>query len=132
MTRLPTNAERAAMVWGDPPPRWVRLLAEACDRSSQRAVGEKIGRTGAWISRVLLRRDGPDFAEAEQLVMARLAEARVDCPVAGDIPLTACVRNRRRRGLPASWLDRRFRHACPDCRRNTDRAEVRATPFQED
>lgn len=119
----PTNAERALAAWGPDLPRWVRLLATACDTSSQRAVGGRLGKSSAYISRLLSRSYAGSYAEAETLVRAAYGGEDVACPLWGPIPLPACIRNRRRKEPPRNHAHHLHAANCPTCPNNSDRPE---------
>lgn len=121
-----SNLAKALRAWKGDCPEWVRILARACDATSQRAVGDKIGQSGGTISRVLSHSYAGDYAELERKVRAALTADRVACPVTGAmIQLKTCLRNRRRwrQGPPRGWLEHAYEHACPNCRHNTDQED---------
>lgn len=117
-----TNRENAERAWGADMPAWVGILADACDRTNQRAVAERIGKSSGYVSRVVRRTYAGSYAEAEQIVRAALSPERVMCPLYGDMALKTCITNRRR-PRPANWLHVQFAKACPDCPNNTDRPD---------
>ena len=114
-----TNLDRAEAGWGLPLPGWVKLLADACDRSSQAVVAGKLGASSGYVSRVLNNRYPGDLAEAERQVRAAFGAERVTCPVFGDMSLRTCIKNRRR-AAPANWAQVQLARACPNCPNNTD------------
>jgi hypothetical protein len=115
-----SNISKASDAWGPDMPRWISLLADAADRLGQKAAGAAIGRSGGFVSRVL-RNDYPgNLGRSEALTVARFGSASVDCPEFGDIPHESCRSNRRRKGPPANFLQRRFADACPTCPHNPD------------
>ncbi len=118
-----TNIDRAERAWGATMPEWVRLLATACDRTSQNAVGAKLGKSSGYVSRVINGNYNGDLREAEGLVRATFGSETVQCPVMGPIPLASCRQNRRRKGTAVNLLHRLWARHCPDCPNNTDRAE---------
>ena len=115
------NLARAQGAWGDDMPEWVRILAKACDAATQREVGERLDRSGGYVSRVLSRTYAGSYEEAEQLVRSRLAADEVLCPIWNEaIPLRACIRNRRRKGSPRTQAHHAYARTCPHCPNNTD------------
>lgn len=114
------NRERAAIAWAPEPPPWVLLLADACDRANQRQVGDRLGRSSGYVSRIISRSYAGSYAEAEVQVRAAFGAEEVMCPLYGPMPLRTCIRNRRRE-RPANWLHVQFAQRCPDCPNNTDR-----------
>jgi hypothetical protein len=116
-----TNLERAAAAWGPEAPAWVRLLASACDAASQRAVGDQLGKSSGYISRILNRTYTGSYEEAETIVRARYGAEDVVCPLWGPIPLASCVRARRRPGPPRNQMHHLHAAHCPTCPNNSDR-----------
>lgn len=115
------NLDRARAAWGHDMPRWVQLLASACDASSQRDAGERLGKSSGYVSRLLNNRYPGDLGEAEKLVRAAWGDEDVLCPLWGEaIPLANCM-TARRRDLPArSAIHHLHRRTCPTCPNNTD------------
>lgn len=118
-----TNLDRARAAWGEDMPRWVRLLAGACDVTNQRAVGNRLGKTSGYISRLVNRNYTGSYAEAETIVRAAYGGEDVLCPLWGPIPLASCIRNRRRPGPPRNQAHHAFAAACPTCPNNSDRPD---------
>lgn len=116
----PTNLARAQAAWGDDLPQWIILLARACDAGSQRAVADRLGKSGGYISRIVNRSYAGSYEEAETIVRATYGRDEVECPLFGAIPLSSCVRNRRRKGPNRSQMHHLFAATCPDCIHNTD------------
>lgn len=121
---LVTNVDRATAAWGPHMPAWVRLLASACDASNQRAVGDRLGKSSGYISRILSRSYGGSYQEAELTVRACYGAEDVVCPIWGAIQLATCVRNRRREGPPRNQAHHLHAANCPHCHNNTDRRDA--------
>lgn len=115
-----TNLAKALSAWGTPLPEWVRLLAVACDRSNQRAVADRLGKSSPYISKIIRRVYPGDYGEAETLVRAAYSTERVMCPVAGSIALKTCIRFRRRAHTAQNFMHLQLDAACPSCPNNTD------------
>lgn len=120
-----TNAARALAAWGPEVPRFISLLAQACDGSSQRNVADKIEAAGfncssATISRLINRKYPASYAEPERAVLAVYAGDSVTCPLYGPIPLASCIRARRPKGLPQNAAQHAYAEHCPTCPNNTD------------
>lgn len=120
---LLTNVDRARAAWGADMPAWVRLLASACDVTNQRQVGEQLGKSSAWVSRILNRSYGAGYEEPELLVRAKFGTEDVVCPIWGPIALSTCVRNRRRDEPPRNHAHHLLAATCPTCPNNSDRRE---------
>lgn len=118
-----TNIERAEAAWGPEMPRWVRLLASACDVTNQRAVGDRLAKSSGYVSRLVNARYEGSYAEAERLVRAAYGDEEVVCPLWGPIPLANCMRSRRRRASPRNQVHHRHAATCPTCPNNTDQTQ---------
>jgi hypothetical protein len=116
-----TNVAKAEAAWGATIPGWVRLLASASDAGGQRRVAERLGKSSAYVSRLINRSYGGSYEEAETLVRAAYGNEDVVCPIWGSIPLASCIRNRRRKGLPRNQVHHLHARHCPACPNNTDR-----------
>ena len=115
------NLDRATAGWGADMPAWVRMLANACDRTSQRIVAERLGLKHPTISRVVRNDYAASSHQIETLVRAAFGGEAVECPAIGDtIPLAGCVRNRRRTAPAVNHLHQLWARHCPDCPNNTD------------
>jgi len=119
-----TNLDRARAAWGVDMPRWVHLLATACDATSQRGAAEKLGRSNPYVSRILNNCYTGDLSEAEKLVRAAWGHEDVVCPLWGPIPLANCMTARRRTLPPRNSIHHLHRAACPTCPNNTDAPDV--------
>lgn len=116
------NLDKAQRAWGEEMPLWVGTLARACDAASQREVGDRLGRSSGYVSRVINRTYTGSYEEAEQLVRSILGSDEVLCPVwQALIPLAACIRNRRRKAPPRHQLHHAYARVCRGCATNTDR-----------
>lgn len=105
-------AQNVRASWGDDAPEWVLLLAEQCDRSTQKKVAEQIGYCGAVVNQVLKRRYGGDLAAVEKSVRGAFLNATVSCPVLGDLPLNRCLQHQRQRFSAVNAMRVRLYRAC--------------------
>jgi len=121
---MSVNLENARLAWGPAPPRYIELLTKACDTTSQRDVGNRLGRSSATVSKVINRKYPGSYDEVEQLVLSVLGGDTVRCPIwSNDIPLTVCMRERRRKTLPINSAQQMYARACPHCPNNLERLE---------
>lgn len=90
-----TTVVRAAHAWGDVVPDWIIILAEECDRSSQKSTAARIGYSSAVVNQVLSGRYTGDMGAVEQAVKGALMHATVDCPVAGKLEMHICLEYQR-------------------------------------
>lgn len=117
-----TNLDKAQHAWREDMPLWIGTLARACDAASQREVGDQLGRSSGYVSRVINRTYTGSYEEAEQLVRSILGSDEVLCPVwQAPVPLAACIRNRRRKAPPRTQMHHAYARACRGCANNTDR-----------
>jgi len=87
-----TNVEKATAAWADDCPSWVLVLAQECDATSQRIVGERLGFTsGSVVSTALANKYSGDMELLQKRVEGEFMAATVRCPVNDDIPLAACL-----------------------------------------
>lgn len=120
-----TNVARASIAWGNDMPRWVNLLATACDKSSQRAIADRLSAAGfacsnGTISKLINNKYPASTAEPERAVLAVFGGDEVRCPVWGEmIPLQSCLRTHRRKGLAGGVLHHFYARVCPTCPNNT-------------
>lgn len=119
---MSTAAQIAAAHWGALP-RWVSILADACDRAGRQTTAARIGYSPGVISEVL-RNKYPGRADAlERAVLTAFGaglDVPVDCPVIGRIAAGDCREHRELagRGVKSSPLRVQFLRACPDCPNN--------------
>jgi len=114
-----SNRTKAIAAWTAEAPAWVLVLADACDKTSQRAVADQLGKSSGYVSRLISRSYAGSYPEAEQLVRATLSAEEVVCPLYGQMQLKTCIRNRRRE-KSANWMHVQFAQTCPTCPNNTD------------
>ena len=126
-----TNLDKARAVWGVEPPRWIRLLADACDQSSQTIVAARLAKSSTWVSRIVNRSYAGSYSEAAEQVLARLGAETVPCPIwaaVSPIPLISCIRFRRKplhSGPEAEWAK-----LCLTCPHNADLAPTTPTEIR--
>lgn len=115
------NMDAAIAAWGPDLPRWVHLLATACDATSQAVAADRLGKSSGYVSRLLNNKYPGDLAEAETLVRAAWGDEDVVCPLWGAIPLDSCLTARRRTAPPRNFAHRLHARHCPACPNNRDR-----------
>ena len=82
---------RATAGWGAMPPDWVVVLAEECDRTSQRRAAQRIGYSPSAVNQVLSGTYNAGLNAVETAVRGRLMGAAVDCPALGRIGRGDCL-----------------------------------------
>lgn len=98
--------------WGKKPPAWIVLLAEECDRASQKKVADAIGYSTAVVNQVLKHRYSGDLTAVEQAVRGAYLNATVACPVLGDLELHRCLAHQRAKFADTNNARVRLYHAC--------------------
>jgi hypothetical protein len=98
--------------WGKKPPEWVQILAEECDRTSQKKVAEQIRYSTAVVNQVLKNRYTGNLTDVEKAVRGAYLNATVACPVLGDLPLNNCLQHQRQRFSAANNQRVRLYRAC--------------------
>jgi len=111
--------EIAKAAWGDVPD-WIEALAEACARTSQARVAERLGRSGSLVSTVLRNKYVGNLVSVEARVRGVLMSSMVDCPALGELPENECQdwRAKSRKFSAVNALRRDMFRACNRCARN--------------
>lgn len=107
--------EKAKLGWGEDMPDWVRILAMASDSTSHGTVSKQIGYSKAVISTAIKGTYPGDLKKLQTAVNANLMDAKVDCPIVGNIPLASCLKNQV---PPQRYTNReqvKFVQSCPSC-----------------
>jgi len=112
-----SNLDKVRAAWGAAPPEWVIVLAEACDvqHSSQSAVAEKLGVSGAMINQALANSYAGRLDKLEQRVRGTLMNEKVNCPVLGVITKRKCLDSQSRPYSNTNALRVELRRACKTC-----------------
>lgn len=105
-----TNNMRAS--WGKQAPEWVVLLAEQCDRASQKKVAEAIRYSSAVVNQVLKNSYKGDLTAVEKAVRGAYLHATVGCPVLGDLELHSCLQHQRQKFSATNSMRVRLYRAC--------------------
>lgn len=82
--------------WGSEAPEWVVVLAQECDRTSQAAVGKRIGYSGSTVNQVLKRNYAGNLNNIQAKVEGAFMHCTVECPVLGELALDQCIDNQAR------------------------------------
>lgn len=112
-----TNVSAA---WGEDAPGWVTILAEACNRSSQKAAAGEIGYSATVVNQVLKGTYTGDLTAVQSAVEGAFMHAVVACPVIGELPTHRCLEHQRRKFAATNpqrvKLFRACRSGCPHSR----------------
>ncbi len=98
--------------WGEEAPGWVRVLAEQCDRTSQKKAGADIHYSSAVVNQVLKKRYTGDLTSVEKAVRGAFLNATVGCPIIGELKLHDCLQYQRAGYSDANQLRVRVYRAC--------------------
>ena len=113
------NLAKAELAWGVSLPDWIRVLAEACDATSQTRVAKQVGRSGSLISSLLSNTYTGNLGTTESVVRGALMGSTIDCPVVGEITTDVCVGHRNHTGAVTANPDSiRLSRRCPHCPNN--------------
>lgn len=113
----PTAIETIATHWGDSAPVWVRLLATACDETSQKKTAVKISRSSALVNQVLKGKYPGDLTDVQNRV-EKVFGIKIPCPELGDIEGAACLVNQQKKYNPANHAAVSLFVACRRCPHN--------------
>ncbi len=115
----PVSVANMRAAWGEDAPEWLAVLAEQCDRTSQKAAARKIGYSPSLVSSVLKGRYTGDLTAVEQAVRAALMAETVRCPAFGEaIKLADCLEHQKhaQSGNRGSAFRAAMARHCPGCR----------------
>lgn len=108
--------------WGEQPPQFIKLLANAVAESSRADVARRIRVSRSAVSTLLSNRyPSPSTRKIEQKVMAALG--RIDCPTLGDINYSRCQTLRLRPFMSTNAQTIAQYKACANCPNNPNRRE---------
>ena len=102
-------------------PEWVSVMAAECDRTSQRAVAERIGYSAGAVNQVLAAKYNAPTVHIEQAVRGAYLAAVVACPVLGEMPADQCLEHQKRPWSSSPMRLRLYkacRSGCPHSRLN--------------
>lgn len=106
--------------WGEEPPHFIRLLADAVALSSRAYVARQIGVSRSAVSTLLSNRyPSKTTNKIERKVVEALG--RVDCPTLGDITSAKCHRTRIRPFMNTNNQTIAQFRACANCPKNPNR-----------
>lgn len=106
------NAELAERAWGAELPAWVERLAVQCDATTQAAVAKAMRYSAAVINQVIACKYPGSLAAVEAAFKGAFQDARVQCPVAGDIALHVCMEHQRAPFAMTNPMRTRLYRAC--------------------
>ncbi len=98
--------------WGEEAPDWVLVLAEQCDRTSQKKTAGEIHYSSAVVNQVLKKRYTGDLTAVEKAVRGAFLNATVACPVLGDLALHECLKHQRAKYSPHNQMRLQLFRAC--------------------
>jgi len=116
---MSASIKRANQFWVDTPPDWITALAMACDKTSQKKVGDMIGYSNSAINQVLGKRYTADLTTFEKAVRGALMNVTVQCPVLDAIPANRCIEHQRKPYANTNQMRVQLFKACRNCQHNT-------------
>ena len=114
----PDNQDRARQNWATNKggvPAWVWALAEACDRSSQGKVAERLGISAAVVNQAIGNSYKGRLDRVEARVRGELMKETVSCPVLGPLSRRDCLDYQARKFRATNPLRVRLHQTCPTC-----------------
>ena len=107
---------KAETSWGETIPDWVRVMAEQCDASNQKKVAGKMAYSPAVVNTVLANTYKGDLIAVEQAVKGAYLNAKVDCPVLGELAAHTCLEKQRQQYAATNAIRVRLYRECHgDC-----------------
>ena len=102
----------ATAAWNNTVPDWVAILAEQCDRTTQREVAEAIGYSPSVVNQVIQASYKGSLKRVKSAVEGAFMGSVVACPVLGDLPQQDCLRHQRQPFNPSNPMRVRLYRAC--------------------
>ncbi|MBL4799808.1 MAG: hypothetical protein JKY50_20610 [Oleispira sp.] len=93
-------------------PKWLSVLQEKCDLTSQRQVGDHLGVSNAVISQALKQKYPGDIISLEKKVRGAFMGETVNCPVLGELDLNKCLKNQGEKMSAVNPLRVQLYRAC--------------------
>lgn len=117
-----TAVLNARTAWGEDLPDWVRALAQACDRTSQKKLAQEIGYSATVVNQVIKGTYKGDLTAVESAVRGALLDYKVECPVLGELRAHHCLEHQRQPFSTANpqriRLYRACRSGCPHAKQH--------------
>lgn len=116
------NVERARKSWAGKGvvPAWVLALAEACDKSSQGKVAQRLGISSAVVNQAIGNSYKGRLDRIESRVRGELMREVVACPVLGEISTRDCLDHQGRKFGATNPLRVKLFQTCPTCPNRED------------
>ena len=109
------NVAKARAAWGNELPDWVLMFADQCDRSSVRAVCDRIRYSHSVGSQILSKTYQGRLDKVEAAIRGGFMGATVQCPVLGELTLDKCLYHQGRKFAPTNPVRVALSRACPAC-----------------
>lgn len=116
------NLERARAAWSKLPD-WVRALADACDATSQGAIGKRLGVSPSVVNQVLGNRYAGRVDLFEKRVRGELMAETVLCPILGDLSSRDCLDHQSRKFSATNPVRVKLFTACKTCPNRKEAAQ---------
>ena len=114
------HVAKARAAWGEDAPGWVIALADACMKSSQSRVAQRLGVSASMVSSVIAGKYPGDMDRIAEICRGEFERQTVACPVLGDIAPLACRRWQQKadRLRTGNNQNARMFRACRGCPRS--------------
>lgn len=86
------HVAKARAAWGEDAPGWVIALADACTKSSQNRVAQRLGVSASMVSSVIAGKYLGNMDRIAEICRGEFERETVACPVLGDIAPLVCRR----------------------------------------
>lgn len=99
---------------------WLNALREACERTSQKAVGKRLRGNGSYpsdaiVNQALQGKYVGDIEKFRRVVEGAYLGVSVDCPVLGSLSLDQCISHQDAPYSPANSLRVLLYRTCRTC-----------------
>lgn len=99
---------------------WIDLMRAECERTSQAAVGRRLGYSAGTVCAVLAGSYKGNVARVKARFEDEYLGATVDCPVIGELPRARCWEFQTRRPAATNPLRVQLATACLTCKNRRD------------
>jgi hypothetical protein len=109
------NLAKARAAWGDDIPDWMLIFASECDRTSVRAVAERLRYSPSVASQILSKTYAGRVDKVEAAVRGAFMGSTVQCPVLGELAVDKCLYHQGRKLAVTNPTRVMLSRTCPTC-----------------
>ncbi len=103
---------KAKAAWGEQIPDWVLTLAEEANRTTAKAVADRVGYSAAVLSHVFSKSYIGDMQRVEEKARGVFMGMKVTCPVLGEIGRDHCLDEQKKPFSASSSVRSKVYRAC--------------------